>query len=50
MAITCDVLTLHNSMEHFGPVDTREFYPLRFAKENKRNALVYMPFGLGAKN
>jgi cytochrome P450 len=40
---------LHYDQEYWGSVDTKEFYPLRFSPEYKRNKLAYMPFGLGPR-
>jgi hypothetical protein len=44
VSVTVDVLSLHYDIDHWGPVDTEEFYPLRFSSEFKRNPNVYLPW------
>ncbi len=50
MTFAVDGLSMHFDPEHWGPVDPKKFYPLRFSKDIKRNPLVYMPFGIRAQN
>ena len=44
-----DVTTLHLDAKLWGPENTEEFHPLRFAPERKRNPLAFMPFGNGPR-
>jgi cytochrome P450 len=50
MTIAVDVLSIHYDVDLYGPVDPNEFYPLRFAPENKRNPLAFLAFGIGPRN
>ena len=50
MTIAVDVLSIHNDIDLWGPVDPKQFYPTRFSPENKRSPLAFLSFGLGPRN
>nr|ARQ84123.1 cytochrome P450 [Brachionus plicatilis] len=48
LVIAVDALSLHEDVDLWGPVDPKEFYPLRHAV--KRNPLAFWSFGNGPRN
>jgi cytochrome P450 len=46
--ITLDMYSLHYDNDLWGPVDTKKFYPERFA--TKRHPLAWVAFGAGPRN
>ncbi|CAF0894181.1 unnamed protein product [Adineta ricciae] len=45
--VTLDMYSLHFDNDLWGPVDTKTFYPERFA--TKRHAAAWIPFGVGPR-
>jgi cytochrome P450 len=46
--LTLDMYSLHYDMNLWGPVDTKKFYPERFA--TKRHPAAWVAFGVGPRN
>lgn len=46
--VTLDMYSLHYDNDLWGPVDTKKFYPERFA--TKRHPLAWVAFGAGPRN
>ncbi|CAF0733080.1 unnamed protein product [Rotaria sordida] len=46
--ITLDMYSLHYNNDLWGPVDTKKFYPERFA--TKRHPMAWVAFGVGPRN
>ncbi|CAF2145938.1 unnamed protein product [Rotaria magnacalcarata] len=46
--ITLDMYSLHYNNDLWGPVDTKQFYPERFA--TKRHPMAWVAFGVGPRN
>lgn len=48
--VSIDVLSVHNDIDIWGPIDPAEFNPLRFSPEIKRNQVAFLSFGIGPRN
>lgn len=49
LVVEVDPFSLHYDPELWGPVSVNEFYPLRFANDQKRNPLAFISFGGGPR-